>query len=568
MAKVTAEKLLDLVGRSGLDDGNRLPAVVARLRETDPSVCDDPDRLAQRLIDENVITRWQSEKLLDGRHKGFFLGKYKLLELLGTGGMSSVYLAEHVLMQRRVAIKVLPQSRVDDTSYLARFRREAQAAAALDHRNIVRAYDIDNDGKNHYIVMEYVQGRDLQMTVKEEGRLDYEVAANYIRQAAEGLDHAHNAGLIHRDIKPANLLVDAEGTVKVLDMGLARFVNETKASLTIAHDENVLGTADYLAPEQAVNSHTVDLRADIYSLGCTLYYVLTGHPPFPTGTLAQRILMHQTQTPASILEERPDAPAALIDLCNRMMSKAPQGRFQTAREVADALQAWLGSRGMATASANVSAGASAQIGQRFVANPAAVPRRGGPSANVPRRERMPAVDDTISDMDRATIKGSPRPRNPASDPNLRKNGQSVDPKAKSGQAGKPPLAPRPGTTGSGIQRAAGKSSPRGPVGHGSGSGVGKGSRPGHNLGSTRKPGDSSKGAGRPHAPNGQANQNDALSDLFASMATDRPTHSISHQREALGARAKQTPRWMLWAAGAGFTLTLVLLVLWLALKGD
>ena len=166
--------------------------------------------------------------------------------------MSSVYLAEHVLMQRRVAIKVLPKNRVDDSSYLARFHREAQAAAALDHRNIVRAYDVDNDGNIHYLVMEYVEGRDLQQIVKEDGPLDYAAAAEYIRQAAEGLAHAHQAGLIHRDVKPANLLVDQKNVVKVLDLGLARFTDEDKASLTVAYDENVLGTADYLAPEQAL----------------------------------------------------------------------------------------------------------------------------------------------------------------------------------------------------------------------------------------------------------------------------------------------------------------------------
>ena len=219
--------------------------------------------------------------------------------------MSSVYLAEHVLMQRRVAIKVLPKDRVEDSSYLARFHREAQAAAALDHRNIVRAYDVDNDGSNHYLVMEYVEGRDLQHIVKEDGPLDYAAAAEYIRQAAEGLAHAHQAGLIHRDVKPANLLVDQKNVVKVLDLGLARFTDESKASLTVAFDENVLGTADYLAPEQALDSHGVDARADIYGLGCSLYYLLTGHPPFPGGTLPQRLMMHQKQPPPSIYRRPP-----------------------------------------------------------------------------------------------------------------------------------------------------------------------------------------------------------------------------------------------------------------------
>ena len=171
MAKVPVEKFLELVQRSKLVELDQFQRVLADIRrEASAEQLKDAGYLADRLIQAGLLTRWQCDKLLDGKHKGFFLGKYKLLGHLGTGGMSSVYLAEHVLMQRRVAIKVLPQARVEDSSYLARFHLEAQAAAALDHRNIVRAYDIDNEDKVHYLVMEYVEGRDLQNIVKEEGR--------------------------------------------------------------------------------------------------------------------------------------------------------------------------------------------------------------------------------------------------------------------------------------------------------------------------------------------------------------------------------------------------------------
>ena len=174
------------------------------------------------------------------------------------------------------------------------------AAAQLNHPNIVQTFDIGKDGDMNYIVMEYVEGRDLQNLVQDSGPVEFEAAANYLRQAAEGLGYAHQKGLIHRDIKPANLLLDNRGVVKLLDLGLARFVDQKTPSLTIAHDENVLGTADYLAPEQAKDSHSVDSRADIYSLGCTLYFLLTGHPPFPSGTLPQRIYKHQhKRRPAS-----------------------------------------------------------------------------------------------------------------------------------------------------------------------------------------------------------------------------------------------------------------------------
>lgn len=353
MANTKVENFLELVLRSGLVEKSALDGQLDRLiQEHGEQILFDPPRLAEELVQAGLLTRWQSEKLLEGRHRGFFLDKYKLLDHLGSGGMSSVYLAEHVLMNRRVAIKVLPKERVNDSSYLARFRREARAAAALDHPNIVRAYDIGNEGNIHFLVMEYVEGRDLQAIVREQGPLDPVTAAEYIRQAALGLHHAHQAGLIHRDVKPSNLLVDKNGTVKLLDLGLARFTGEEQASLTLAYDENVLGTADYLAPEQAINSHAVDARADIYSLGCTLYYLLTGHPPFAEGTLPQRLMAHQKHPPPSIKKQRPDVPDDLIRICMRMMAKKPAARYQSMLEVADTLAEWLTAHGKPTESSS------------------------------------------------------------------------------------------------------------------------------------------------------------------------------------------------------------------------
>jgi serine/threonine protein kinase len=376
MPQVTADNFFDLVRRSALVEQGPLDRVIAEVEQESAAgqPAADAAALAERLVQAGLLTRWQTAKLLEGRHKGFFLDKYKLLDHLGTGGMSSVYLAEHVHMHRRVALKVLPQNRIEDSSYKDRFYREARAAAALDHANVVRAYDIGNDGKIHFLVMEYVEGRDLQVAVKQAGPLGFETAANYIAQAADGLAHAHEIGLIHRDIKPANLLLDVKGTVKVLDLGLARFSNdEGKASLTVAHDENVLGTADYLAPEQALNSHEVDHRADIYSLGCTLYFLLTGHPPFPEGTLPQRLMAHQTQEPASILVDRPDAPPGLVEICGRMMSKKAKDRYATATEVRDALRAWIEGR----ASGSGSRHAATDSGRFAVAASPAADARGG-----------------------------------------------------------------------------------------------------------------------------------------------------------------------------------------------
>ncbi len=378
---LSLDKFVQLVERSKLIDPDRLAQVVADWKRTATlRQLDNALPCAEHLVDQRLLTDWQAKKLLEGRHRGFYLGKYKLLDHLGSGGMSSVYLAEHLLMQRRVAIKVLPQNRVADSSYLARFHLEAQAAAALDHRNIVRAYDLDNEGKTHYLVMEYIEGRDLHEHVAAEGPLDYYTAAEYVAQAATGLEHAHQRGLVHRDIKPANLLVDFQGTVKILDMGLAKFTAETRPTPGFAKEEQVLGTADYLAPEQAVNSQNVDARADIYALGCTLYFLLTGHPPFADGTSLERMAAHQQRVPPSVLLDRPDAPVALVAICHRMMEKSPLNRYQTASEAQRALRGWLDNE--------------AALGRAPRAAVAGLTRGGG---GPPARSRGPSKANLISD---------------------------------------------------------------------------------------------------------------------------------------------------------------------------
>jgi serine/threonine-protein kinase len=344
---LTVDSFLDVIRRSRLIPEDKLNSVLQELDGEGVDV-ESPKALAEALIDRGLLTRWQSEYLLQGKHKGFFLGPYRFLKLLGKGGMGAVYLAEHEMMRRRCAIKVLPAKLIKSgSSVLERFYLEAQAVAALDDPNIVRAYDVNKEvqGKTeiHYLVMEYVEGQDLQMLVKEHGGgLDFVQVAEFARQAASGLAHAHESGLIHRDIKPANLLVDARGTVKILDLGLARFFDDKlEASLTAAYNESILGTADYLSPEQALNSHDVDTRTDIYSLGCTCYFMLTGQPPFPDGSVAQRLMAHQVKAPTSIEKFRPDVPADLVAIIDRMIAKKPEDRYQTAGEASDVFRTWL-----------------------------------------------------------------------------------------------------------------------------------------------------------------------------------------------------------------------------------
>ena len=297
----TLPDFLKVLRASGLVPEDRLSPLVEPFRGEAGPV---PAALATALVDGNLLTPWQLEQLRKGKSKGFTLGKYRLLQLLGAGGMSSVYLAENPTLRQRVAIKVLPIKRVEQSSYLARFEREAQVAYRLSHHNIARAFDLETSGAVHFIVMEYIEGIDLHAKVKAEGPLDVRDAADYIRQAAIGLHYAHEEGLVHRDIKPANLMLDKRGTIKILDLGLALDDDDEQASLTREHDEKVLGTADYLAPEQARDSHKADRRSDIYSLGCTLYYLLVGRAPFAKGSLGERILAHMNEPPCGSTRAR------------------------------------------------------------------------------------------------------------------------------------------------------------------------------------------------------------------------------------------------------------------------
>jgi serine/threonine protein kinase len=340
-APSTADDFLALVSRSGVLDPQALQAYILDRRLT-AALPASPKELADALVHDGLLTRFQAEQLLQGKWRNFFLsGKYKILERLGSGGMASVFLCEHMVMRRRVALKVLPTARAGEPASLERFHREGRAAAHLHHPNIVAAYDIDRDGKVHFLVMEYIDGSSLDKIVRIRGPMDYHRAAHYIRQAALGLQHAHEAGLVHRDIKPSNLLLDRTGTVKVLDMGLALFFRDEADDLTREQGQGVLGTTDYMAPEQAQDSHTVDGRADIYSLGATFYFLLTGRSPFKKGA-ARKPAGSAGQQPQPVREVRPDLPEGLVDVVERMLAKDPARRYQTAANVAEALLPWAG----------------------------------------------------------------------------------------------------------------------------------------------------------------------------------------------------------------------------------
>ncbi len=338
-APTSPSEFLDLVRKSGVVTAERLAAAVP-----DPdSLPAEPQKAATFLIQKGLITRFQAQQLLAGRHKGFRLGAYAVLDQLGRGGMGAVYLAEHTELRRKVAIKVLIAAKDDDQKLaVERFLREARAAAALDHPNIVRIFDVCRHGETPYLVMEHVDGETLQQILDRDGSIPYTTAADYIAQAAAGLQHAHEKGFVHRDIKPGNLIRDKSGTVKILDMGLARSNTSEQDKLTEKLDAGaVVGTADFIAPEQALNAGPIDIRADIYSLGASLYTLINGKPPFD-GNTAQKLLQHQMTIAPNLSTFDPTLPKGVVGVVAKMLAKKPADRFQAPAEIIAGLAPWLG----------------------------------------------------------------------------------------------------------------------------------------------------------------------------------------------------------------------------------
>ena len=282
---------------------------------------------------------------MQGKTRGLVIGNYLVLDKLGAGGMGMVFKARHRRLKRVVALKLLPPSMARDESAVLRFRREAKAAAKLSHRNVVAVLDADEHRGLHFLVMEYVEGRDLSRVVRELGPLPIPQAVDCIVQAARGLKAASEAGVVHRDIKPSNLLLEPGGTVKILDMGLAR-LDDTKGLLGaggaepdagLTQSNLLMGTVDYMSPEQAFNPKHADHRSDIYSLGCTLHFLLTGRPPYSADTLVARLIAHREQPIPVLSAARPDVPKTLDDLLERMLAKAPGDRISSLDELIIAL---------------------------------------------------------------------------------------------------------------------------------------------------------------------------------------------------------------------------------------
>jgi serine/threonine protein kinase len=335
----TAEGFLKNVLKSRLLDRAGLQEA---LRKVPREQREDALALADHLVRGGHLSRFQARKLLKGTSLGLVLGPYQVLAPIGKGAMGTVYMARDERNGRLVALKVLPPNRArTQERLLRRFQREMALCRFVDHPHLAYTYEAGRLKGVHYIAMEYIPGKNLSRLVHEQGPLPTARAARLTAEVAEGLDHAHRKGLIHRDIKPSNILVTPNDHAKVLDLGLALMEGETGADLVVMGGQGyIVGTMDYISPEQTHDPLAVDGRADVYSLGCTLYFALTGRPPFPGGTSREKIHHHRDDEPTALEQLRPDLPPAFVAVVRRMMAKDLSRRYPGAAGVAAELRAW------------------------------------------------------------------------------------------------------------------------------------------------------------------------------------------------------------------------------------
>lgn len=338
---ITVEKFVRLLQESGLLNPEEMDEVRSALPQHSTT-----ESLAESLYRHGKLTKYQLTRVIQGKAKSLFLGNYIVLDKIGQGGMGLVVKARHRVMQRNVAIKLLSTTTMKSTDAVRRFHREVEAAAQLNHPNIVAAFDADQANGTHFLVMEYVDGCNLAHLIRMQGPLSIKRSIEFLLQAGRGLEYAHAHGIVHRDIKPGNLLIDRSGIVKILDLGLARQQNDDQAS-DLTGSGQIMGTIDYMAPEQAVNTRSADQRSDIYSFGCTLWYLLTGHSVYDGDTALAKLLAHRDNpippllgTSVELSYTNPRA-VAIDRAIRKMLSKNPDQRYQSMAEVLIALEACL-----------------------------------------------------------------------------------------------------------------------------------------------------------------------------------------------------------------------------------
>lgn len=328
----SAKKVLQEVTAAGLLSSDH---VTDYSKEIDTGA----DALISKLIKDGCVTEYQAEKFRTGQSSEIYFGDYIVIDKLGQGGMGTVLLAKHRRMDRKVAIKVLPVTALESKDAVARFYQEVKVAARLNHPSVVHAYDAGEHRGFHYLVMEYVEGHDLSKVLSQLGIIPAPLALDYISQVASGLEYAHRKGVIHRDIKPSNLLLDYEGQVKILDMGLARIADtvDQQLSTQLTTTGQMMGTVEYMSPEQAEDTRSADVRSDIYSLGCTMYRLMTGQSPFSRETIVKTILAHRSAAIPTI-NTGCDNEIAINQLFQKMVAKKPEQRFQTVTNLLEAIR--------------------------------------------------------------------------------------------------------------------------------------------------------------------------------------------------------------------------------------
>jgi serine/threonine protein kinase len=364
--ELSVPNLCSLLVRSRLCSPDEIKAIYQRWLSEAKDAPEDAEQFGKWLAARQYVTEYQANLLKRGHAEGYFLDQYKILERTGRGRMAGVYKAVHSLGQV-VAIKVLPPSKAKDPQLFARFQRESRLALLLKHPHVVRAFHVGESGGHNYLVMEYLEGETLDEVLQRRGKLSAVEAVRLIYQALLGLQHIHEQGLVHRDLKPANLMLvqDAtpgqpdttvDATVKILDIGLARTLfdentSDQKDDPQLTREGAVLGTPDYMAPEQARNARTADIRADIYSLGCVFYHTLTGQPPFPDKSLLNQMIRHASEPPRPLREFNLQLPEGLQKIIDTMLAKEPDQRYPTPERAAQALRIFLaGDRETAAAS--------------------------------------------------------------------------------------------------------------------------------------------------------------------------------------------------------------------------
>ncbi|QJW95678.1 serine/threonine-protein kinase [Frigoriglobus tundricola] len=349
----TVRDYCTLLVKSRLLPADEVESLYGKWREERPGGDERVDSFRRFLVTRRALTEYQAALVQRGRADGFFLGEYKILDQIGKGQMGGVYKAAHTSGQM-VALKILPASKARNSHILGRFQREARLLTQFDHPNVVRAYQVGESGSINYIVMEYLEGETLNEVLERRTRLPLGEAARLMRQALDGLQHLYEKRMVHRDVKPSNMMLTPEpakgkpdttweATVKILDIGLGRElfdedVSEAQIDTQLTQEGSVLGTPDYLAPEQAKDARTADIRADIYSIGCVLYHCLTGRPPFNETNIMAQMLKHATQRPVPVAAATgTDVPAAFQAVLDRFLAKRADDRYRTPAEAAAAL---------------------------------------------------------------------------------------------------------------------------------------------------------------------------------------------------------------------------------------